>query len=172
MGISSTGKAPVQRWQWRVIDALYGKTGVEYVVPLHRMMNSKDLYAQVDGERCALRDSFDHCDAGVHGTGRHGRDYKVALRELEGSYDNGKRPSQIVDCLLLPSRPRHGHRRNEKPPVMTKLPEQGRGCAHPQCPLRHRVTVMHPPRAMREWEVTVMLVIKSVNHLGRYEAPD
>jgi len=61
-------------------DKLYAASGVEYVVPLHRMMSSQDLYAQVDGKR---------------GTGIHGRVYKVGLRELEGAYPKGKEPSKV-----------------------------------------------------------------------------
>ena len=59
-------------------DKYFEIYGLEYIVPLHRMMSSNDLYAQVDGK---------------FGTGRHGRVYKTALREIEGSYAQGMEPS-------------------------------------------------------------------------------
>ena len=64
---------------------MYGEAGLEFKMPIHRVMSSKDEYGKNDDTGAGLL---------TFGLSRDKRRaYKCALREIEGAYEKGKEPS-------------------------------------------------------------------------------
>ena len=64
---------------------MYGEAGLEFKMPIHRVMSSKDPYGKNDDTGAGLL---------TFGLSRDKRrSYKCALREIEGVYEKGKEPS-------------------------------------------------------------------------------
>ena len=64
---------------------MYGEAGLEFKMPIHRVMSSKDEYGKNDDTGAGLL---------TFGLSRDKRrSYKCALREIEGAYEKGKEPS-------------------------------------------------------------------------------
>ena len=71
----------------RHLDVLYKKEGLEFEIPIHRVMSTNDAYAKVDGEI-----GLGLLQYGLNDESR--RVYKCALREIEGAYTPGDEPSK------------------------------------------------------------------------------
>ena len=96
-------------------DVLYKKDGLEFELPLHRVMSNDDKYACVDNEF-----GLGLIEHALNDESR--RVYKCALREIEGAYAKGDEPSKKG----LPPRQRPSKRRkagdgDEPPGVMMKM---------------------------------------------------
>ena len=64
---------------------MYGEAGLEFKMPIHRVMSSKDEYGKNDDTGAGLL---------TFGLSRDKRRaYKCALREIEGAYEKGKEPT-------------------------------------------------------------------------------
>ena len=68
-------------------DSFYKKEGLEFEIPLHRLMSTNDKYACVDGEF-----GLGLIQYGLNDEQR--RVYKCAIREIEGAYTPGDEPSK------------------------------------------------------------------------------
>ena len=81
------GELPASSWAAsRQRDVLYKKDGLEFELPLHRVMSNDDKYACVDNEF-----GLGLIEHALNDESR--RVYKCALREIEGAYEKGKEPS-------------------------------------------------------------------------------